>query len=190
MINHQCLIVSSQPAGIKRSDQSPAVISTIDSVDELQLEEEAVRALKVWQWRSIGLSVTAGAGGGRGASLYSANADILPQETIANLNGKQQGCYYECCCHFGVQECSHGSPCASLSLSLFNVESEMSQNRNPSDVPAVFVAGSMEADGSADVHVELEFDSGDPYAEPAGASWGCGFKSRTSAELFLRMHNT
>ncbi len=54
-----------------------------------------VKGLWVWRWGSIGLNLTApAAGGGSGALLHIAMADILPQETIANLNGKQQGCYF------------------------------------------------------------------------------------------------
>lgn len=54
----------------------------------------AVRGLWEWRWGSIGLNLTATAAGGRTALLYTAMADILPQETIANLDGKQQGRYF------------------------------------------------------------------------------------------------
>lgn len=59
-----------------------------------QREEGTVRGLRVWQWRSIGRNLTATAAGGSRALLHIPMADILPQETIANLNGKQHGCCF------------------------------------------------------------------------------------------------
>lgn len=48
----------------------------------------AARGLWVWRWESIGLNLTATAAGRSGALLYTGMADILPQETNADLNGK------------------------------------------------------------------------------------------------------
>lgn len=44
--------------------------------------------------------LAAAAAGGSGASLYTAMADILPQEIITNLNGKQQVVIIEHRFHF------------------------------------------------------------------------------------------
>lgn len=80
----------------------------------------AVRGLWEWRWGSIGLNLTATAAGGRTALLYTAMADILPQETIANLDGKQQGRYFrkKIAVRFSVQQCRYSLLFISLSLSL------------------------------------------------------------------------
>lgn len=52
------------------------------------LMRELSEGLKVLRWRSIGLNLTVTAALGSGALLYTAKTDILPQETLENLNGK------------------------------------------------------------------------------------------------------
>ena len=50
----------------------------------------AVTGLRLRRWRSIGLNLTAAAAEGSVALLFTALADIRPQEAEANLNGKQE----------------------------------------------------------------------------------------------------
>lgn len=50
----------------------------------------AVTGLRLKRWRSIGLNLTAAAAEGSVALLFTALADIRPQEAEANLNGKQE----------------------------------------------------------------------------------------------------
>lgn len=68
----------------------PLLSAEIREFDQLSsvINAMAARGLWVWRWESIGLNLTATAAGRSGALLYTGMADILPQETNADLNGK------------------------------------------------------------------------------------------------------